>query len=245
MKKFKISLLSMVLSIIMVTMNISAVFAYSNGAIQTNKQTTNISKYAPTIGVNTNEGIINEINKALTINSNGIVIDKTEMKAVLKDIDFKDLKSKSKVAGDIFTEDLTADKLNKYITENITKLNEEISSGKLTILENGALIDSSDDNFYVQGGSTYKQNYWWGVRQYKSTYYAGLWAGKLNQSAINFGGVATGAALLGFLPQAGVSAFGAWYMSSVANSVNTINNSTSRGIVADIHIWLYYTVKSQ
>ncbi|MBU3182881.1 hypothetical protein [Clostridium psychrophilum] len=233
MKKFRLSLLSIVLCIVMVITNMSVVFAAdSNGTSGEDS-------------ITTSNGIVNAISDDITTSSNGLNIDKNDLKMDLKDVDYNAIQKDAEASGVTFNKDLTAASLYTTITANINELNKEVRSDDLTVLKNGTLIDSSDDNFYIQGGSTYRQKFWWGIRQYKSTYYAGLWAGKLNQSAIHFGAAAGLTALFGFVPQAAACIGGAWYMGSIANKVNTINGSTRRGIRADIHWWLTYTIVRQ
>lgn len=45
------------------------------------------------------------------------------------------------------------------------------------------MIDSTDKNFYIQGGSTYDETFWWGKRRYMSTSAARQWVYDLRDAA--------------------------------------------------------------
>lgn len=112
-------------------------------------------------------------------------------------------------------------------------------------LDNGTLVDSEDDSYYLQGGSTYDQTFWWGRRRYKSTSNANKWARDLQNCAALNGGAATlaGACFggVGAIPNGLTSAY-CW---ALGNEVSYKNSLSNRGIKADIYWCLVYSVKKQ
>lgn len=142
-------------------------------------------------------------------------------------------------------EAVTADEVADMFIEGIENLNEELATGDMEILDNGTLVDSEDDSYYLQGGSTYDQTFWWGRRRYKSTSNANKWARDLQNCAALNGGAATlaGACFGGVraIPNGLTSAY-CW---ALGNEVSYKNSLSNRGIKADIYWCLVYSVKKQ
>lgn len=107
------------------------------------------------------------------------------------------------------------------------------------------MIETNDDSFYLQGGSTFDKYHWWGIARWKSTSDANTWVYELNKAGI--GNAAYSVALgvlfggVGALPNGLTSA----YFLALANEVNYVNSRTSRGIVAHINWALIYDVFGQ
>lgn len=141
--------------------------------------------------------------------------------------------------------EITKDDFKDSIVRGIENVNNEIKSGELEVLENGTIVESDDDELYLQGGSTYDRTYWWGKRRYKSTSAAKKWAYLLNgAAAVNAGASLIGGAAFGAygaLPN-GMTSVYAWYL---ANDISYVNSCTSRGIKADLWWCLYFEIRKQ
>lgn len=140
---------------------------------------------------------------------------------------------------------ITAEEFSQMMIDGINSVNVELQEGNLEILDGGTIIDSDDDTYYLQGGSTYDVTHWWGKTRYMSTAAANTWAYEMNKAAaVNAGAaVIAGAALggVGGVPNGLASAY-AWYF---ANDITYYNSLSNRGIVADITWVLAYSMDTQ
>lgn len=101
------------------------------------------------------------------------------------------------------------------------------------------MIESDDENFYLQGGSTRTTTHYWGKRYYKCTK---DWIYREEQNAIDLGSAAAVSAF--FTVGAGFAvgpASSAWF-TLFTRSLKHYNNK--RGTVSDITWVLLYSVKS-
>ncbi|WP_129690658.1 hypothetical protein [Gottfriedia acidiceleris] len=183
----------------------------------------------------------------VNVSQDGIKIeDKQAILDNLKSVNLDVLEQASREQGVIGEEDqLTEEKLLDAFSTGIDSLNQSIESGDLTVLDEGTMVPTNDDNFYLQGGSTYDVTYWWGKKRYKSTYYANKWASDLNTAAnANAGAAVLAGAIFG-----GVGAIPngltAAYSYQLANKVSYYNSLSSRGIVANLTWLLVFTVNKQ
>lgn len=199
---------------------------------------------------NVNEEIINTIETNITYSDNGITIDsEKELKNELKQIDINAIKEElinlgaNKQEVQKFNENTIFD----LIKDNIEDINKDVKQNKLKIVENHDIIDAEDDNFYVQGGSTYSKRYSWGIRHYKSTAAANKFTYELNKKSNNIGLTAG----LSFIfspygiPGGVLGTVTVWYLNGMSNKVNYYNNKNNRGIILDINNWLTYSVRNQ
>lgn len=192
------------------------------------------------------DNIIYDIGTEIEITDDGVTID--DKTAVLKKITQEDVDNLNELAtsqGIKYDQVLTKESLVQLFENGIESINEEVSNGELEILEDGSLIESTDDNFYVQGGSTYDKKYWWGVKRYKSTYAANKWVSDLNTAAnINAGAAFLAGAIFG-----GVGAIpneiSSVYAYQLANKVSYRNSLNNRGIIANITFTFVFTTASQ
>lgn len=140
---------------------------------------------------------------------------------------------------------LTKQSIVSTFSSHINTLNNDLHSGKYTVQSNGELVNSSDSNFYVQGGVTKDITYWWGKKRYTSTYATNLWIDKLNSdAALNAGaGIIAGAVLggIGGVPNGTGFAY-AW---KFASDISYVNHRSNRGIVANITWALTYSIRKQ
>lgn len=144
---------------------------------------------------------------------------------------------------------MTTDDLYNIFIHGIDETNETLDNGELTMLSDGAMIDSDDDDFYLQGGCTKDVTHWWGKTRYKSTYNANKWVKQLNRTAAAGGGI--GVIASAALGPAGVAVgvlggVGCWYCWDLASSVDYYNGLSNRGIIAKIPwVLVGYSVKKQ
>lgn len=190
---------------------------------------------------------MNIISKGVEVSSKGFKI-KNE-KAVLKDlesVDFVALEETCNSQGIVHKGGLTPEIVLKIFTDGMESVNMSLEKGDLKLLPGGTLVDPKDDNFYIQGGSTYDVTYWWGKSRYKSTINAATWVYQLN-SAANANaaaaflcGVAFGT-IVGGIPNGLTAA----YCYQLANAVSYRNGLNDRGIMANLTWLLAFTTESQ
>lgn len=197
-----------------------------------------------------NEQIINTVESNITYSDDGIVIDSDEQLInELRAIDIDALRSELIELGanqesvDTFNEDT----IFMLLKDSIEDINNKVEQNILEITENNDIVDTTDDEFYVQGGSTYSVRYSWGIRHYKSTASANYFTYTLAKHSNNIA-LTSGTSLI-FAPYgipAGVLGLvSAWYFNGVVNKVNYYNNKNNRGIILDINYWLTYSVRNQ
>lgn len=192
-----------------------------------------------------NENLINSLEQLDCIEYTGEVVeyDEEELYNFVATIDLNSLNEEA-VKNDLSP--MTQDDIYAVFVNGISTVNEQLSDDELTMLSDGVMIDSDDDSFYLQGGSTYDKTYWWGKKRYKSTAAANKWVRQLNKTAAAEGGVGVIAgAVLGVVPGV-VGGIGCWYCWSLAADVDYYNGLSKRGIVASIP-WAMvgYSVKKQ
>ena len=164
-------------------------------------------------------------------------------------VDKIDLSSINEQAIKNGLEPMTADDLYNIFIKGIEEVNKSLEDGELTMLSDGAMIDSDDDDFYLQGGSTKDIKHWWGVTRYKSTANANKWVKSLNRTAAAEAGIGVIAAAVlgpyGAIPGV-IGGIGCWYCWDLASSVDYYNGLSKRGIVAKIPwVLVGYSVKKQ
>lgn len=194
----------------------------------------------------TNDKIIQVISNNITVTKHGISLkDESLLIKNLEALDISSVQKDAESKGVVFNEALTAKSIVRKIKEGIKTINYDIAKGKTKVLENGTIIQADDDSFYLQGGSTYDQTYWWGKRRYMSTDRANLWNRDLNKAAAVNGGAAilAGAVFggVGAIPNGLTSA----YCGYLASDVAYYNGLNSRGIVTDLNWWLTYSMRNQ
>lgn len=172
-----------------------------------------------------------------------IVYDEEDIYDFIKKIDMSDINEEAKKSGLV---PMTVEDMYDCFVENIEKTNEDLEEGELTMLSDGTMIDSDDDAFYLQGGSTKDITKWWGRIRYKSTAAANKWVRDLNRVAAAEGGMGVIAGtFLGATPGV-VGGICCWYCWDFASSVSYVNSRTKRGIIANIPwVLVGYSVEKQ
>lgn len=190
------------------------------------------------------EEIISKIDSVVFLNTeqNKIIFDESSIVAICNEIDLDVLNEFYQRAG---LPSVTKRELAYLYVDGINSANQSLEKGEYRMLAGGTIVSTQDDEYYLQGGSTYDETKWWGRRRYKSTAAANRWAYELNQcAAINAGAAAVGGAVfggVGAIPNGITSAY-CWMF---ANSVTYYNSLSNRGIVADI-TWIFvYKVRTQ
>ncbi|MFJ5765970.1 hypothetical protein ACIP9C_11415 [Lysinibacillus sp. NPDC093210] len=192
------------------------------------------------------ENIISVIEEYIEISSDGItILDEDNIVRNLNQEDINLLNELAREQGNYNI--ITKASLMEDLDVHFTNINEKIEKGELKVLDNGAMIDSTDKNFYIQGGSTYDETYWWGKRRYMSTSAARQWVYDLRDAAA----VSTGLALasvvfgkLGVIP-ATINGITALWTNQLANRVEYHNGNTNRGIRADLYWVLVFNIEPQ
>lgn len=190
------------------------------------------------------DDVVDEVDGTIQLDTSNdtIVFSEEDIADICKDMDMDLI---NEFYSEMGMEPVTADELADMFVEGIENLNAELAEGDMEILENGTIVDSEDDSYYLQGGSTYDQTFWWGRRRYKSTKNANKWARDLqNCAALNAGAATLAGACfggVGAVPNGLTSAY-CW---ALGNEVSYKNSLTKRGIKADIYWWLVYSVKTQ
>ncbi|WP_146949270.1 hypothetical protein, partial [Halolactibacillus miurensis] len=114
------------------------------------------------------ESSMNRIQEVLSefiiFSEDGIEVtrNKGQIISSLNQKDINNLNKLSELQGIKRDKPLTKQSIVDTYLKNIENLNADVRDGKLEILSNGALIDANDDHFYVQGGVTKDQTFWWG-----------------------------------------------------------------------------------
>lgn len=190
--------------------------------------------------------VVDIFSKEIKITEEGIFIDNQQVILdELQNVDLDAIEELAKSQGINYGFDLTPQKLFDIYMIGINELNKEIAEGEVKVLENGTLVESDDQDFYLQGGSTYDVHYWWGVKRYKSTANARKWAvdlrsaGHANAAGSLLGGVVFGG--IGAVPN-GLTAI---YCYNLADRVDYHNGRTTRGIIANMHYTLTFTITTQ
>ncbi|HHO42350.1 MAG TPA: hypothetical protein ENN12_03220 [Epsilonproteobacteria bacterium] len=195
---------------------------------------------------NSVHNIINTIEKNVVISEEGVFIkNKGQIIKNLRQEDIENFKILSKNQGIKYDKPINKNTVLEMFGEGIELSDKAIKSGELTVLKNGSFIETEDDDFYLQGGSTYDKSYWWGKERYKSTYNAGRWtrdlrsAGHLNAGMAVIAGAIFGG--VGAIPN-GLSSI---YVYNLADKVDYRNSLNNRGIIAKLTYTLVFTTASQ
>ncbi|SFT08578.1 MULTISPECIES: hypothetical protein [Halolactibacillus] len=197
------------------------------------------------------ESSMNRIQEVLSefiiFSEDGIEVtrNKGQIISSLNQKDINNLNKLSELQGIKRDKPLTKQSIVDTYLKNIENLNADVRDGKLEILSNGALIDANDDHFYVQGGVTKDQTFWWGRRRYKSTNNARLWATNLRSAALSGTGVAVFATAFGVAPLAISTSLTSIYINNLASRADYHNALTSRGIIANLHWTLTFSIETQ
>lgn len=187
------------------------------------------------------QSVVENMDKEIVINDNGVKYNKDSLVEDISDEELDSINSLAKAQGlDVV---YTKESFINEMVDGLKKVDQQIEDGELEVLSDGTMIESEDDNFYLQGGSTYTTTHYWGKKFYKSTAATKTWAYKASQLAVGHavGGAAIGALSLG----AGFIVGGimtGWY-SMFANSLNYHNGK--RGTVSDITWAMIYKVRAQ
>lgn len=188
--------------------------------------------------------VMGKIENNVTIDESGIELtNKAEVINSITDEELKAINELAKEQGlDIV---YTKESLIKKFEQGTKELDEQIREGELKLLSDNSLIETNDDNFYVQGGSTYSKSYWWGVQHYKSTTAAAKWSYEGKQLAV--GHVVAGGAVGFFSLGAGfaIGVVASSYYFAFTNSIDYWNSVSSRGIIADVTYALVYKMRTQ
>ena len=127
----------------------------------------------------------------------------------------------------------------EYMVEGIEYLNELADEEELVITENGTIYETSDDEFFVQGGVNRRTWHWWGTRTFMSTSVATSRANTWGRSAAAFTLLHSVANAVGFLPKTSVaSGLAAGYFALLSSSVHSRNSGHRRGIVLNM-TWIF------
>lgn len=191
------------------------------------------------------EDLIDVFDENLEISEDGLYeIDENKINQLVEDMNLDDIIKIYELHGlEITNQDLV-----DTLLTNIESLNEQIEDGELILLENGSLIDSDDDEFYLQGGVTKDVKKWWGIRMYKSTSSANAWIRTLQKGANtnNLAAVIAGAATAGVWGIGGIpNAIAGYYLGNMAADASYYNSKCKRGIIADIRFVISYKIKNQ
>ncbi len=178
----------------------------------------------------------------LDTNADIIVFDEEKIDDLCSNFDLDALNASYAKIG---VEAITAEEFSQLMIDGINSVNDELQEGNFEILDGGTIVDTDDDTYYLQGGSTYDETHWWGRRRYMSTSAANTWAYDMNKAAaVNAGAaIIAGAAFggVGAIPNGLTSAY-AWYL---ANDITYYNSLSNRGIVTDITWVLVYSMDTQ
>lgn len=190
------------------------------------------------------DNVMEKIEENVQVDNSGINLEnKTEVINNITDEELQAINELAKEQGlDIV---YTRESLVNTFEQGFKNLNQQIQDGELKALSNDSLVETNDDNFYVQGGSTYTLRYWWGARHYKSTSAAATWSYQGKQLALGHvvaGGAAAFFSLgLGFV----IGAVASSYYFAFTNSIDYWNSQSSRGIIADVTYALVYKMRTQ
>ncbi|WP_337982539.1 hypothetical protein [Lysinibacillus sp. C5.1] len=192
------------------------------------------------------ENIITVIEANLEISPHGItILDEDKIVHNLNNQDINLLNELARQQGS--NKIITKASLMEDLEAHFNNLNSQIEKGELKVLDNGAMIDSTDHNFYIQGGSTYDETFWWGKRRYMSTSAARQWVYDLRDAASVSMGLALASVVfgkLGVIP-ATINGITALWTNQLANRVEYHNGNTNRGIRADLYWVLVFNIEPQ
>ncbi|MFB1051872.1 hypothetical protein [Paraliobacillus sp. JSM ZJ581] len=188
--------------------------------------------------------LVNEtVESNVDVKSNSISFDEKNLRKSIKNKDIEVINQLAKEQGldIVYTKKSYIDEIKKGIEET----NRQIQDGELIALSDGTLIENNDENFYLQGGSTYTTSHWWGKRHYKSTWAANKWSYQGKQLAL--GHVVAGGAVGFFSLGAGfaIGAVASSYYFAFTNSIDYYNGLSNKGIVADVTWALVYKMRTQ
>lgn len=220
--------------LLMVSFGVSVANAASIGSSDFNRST-NVFEV---------KGLVDKLERAITVDfrQNTIIMDKAKIVSICGEVNLDALNAFYKENG---MESITTLELAQRFINGIDSVNQALERGEYKILAGGTIVEVENDEYYLQGGSTYSQTKWWGVRHYKSTAAASKWAYELNQ----FGQVGVGVAVVAGTIFGGLAAvptsLTSTYAFMLANSVSYYNGLSNRGIVADITWLLIYDVDTQ
>ncbi|MCM3034126.1 hypothetical protein [Niallia sp. MER 6] len=197
-------------------------------------------------GTESLDSIIDTISEDVSVDQEGVELgDKSTILENINQEDINNLNALAEQQGIEYNQPLTKESVVQMFENGIDTINSEVEDGNLEVLSDGSLIESDDEDFYVQGGSTYDKTYWWGRKRYKSTANANKWASQLNSvgNANAAGAVVAGAVFggVGAIPNGLTAA----YAYQLQNKVSYRNSLNKRGIVANLTWALVFTVKSQ
>ncbi|MFC0469063.1 hypothetical protein ACFFHM_00400 [Halalkalibacter kiskunsagensis] len=189
------------------------------------------------------ETVITNIEKNVNVKSDGISLNEINIRKSIKKEDIEAINQLAKEQGldVVYTKKSFIDEITKGIKET----NKQIQNGELKALSDGTLIENNDENFYLQGGSTYTTGYWWGKRHYRSTAAAAKWSYGGKQLAL--GHVVAGGAVAFFSMGTGfvIGAVASSYYFAFTNSIDYYNGLSNRGIIADVTWALVYSMRTQ
>lgn len=191
------------------------------------------------------ENIIDALEDEISIEVTDSEISYNE-KDIYECIDRLDLDGINRAYIEYGMKPVSSEELAEIFISGIESVNEELDDGELKMLSDGTMIESEDDSFYLQGGSTYDKTYWWGKRRYKSTAAANKWVKRLNETAALEGGTGAIAGVVFGGAPAIVGGLCSAYCWHLASNVDYYNGLSNRGIKADIPWTLVgYKVRKQ
>jgi hypothetical protein len=223
------------------TLPVGAFFANAADSKSFNTGVTSLKENA---AVEVTENIISKIGKTVKLDARNDVINynKSQIISICKKVNIDAINAFYSENGQ---KSVTSKDLAQMIIKGIDSVNEALENGEYEILPGGTIVEVEDDDYYLQGGSTYDQTFWWGRRRYKSTAAANTWAWQLNNCAVANGSASllAGAVFGGFgaIPN-GLCSMYCW---KLANDVSYVNSRTNRGIVANIWWILVYNINNQ
>lgn len=195
----------------------------------------------PEILTNDLQSVVENMDKEIVINDNGVKYNTDSLVKDISDEQLDSINSLAKAQGlDVV---YTKESFINEMVDGLKKVDQQIEDGELEVLSDGTMIESEDDNFYLQGGSTYTTTHYWGKKFYKSQAATKNWAYKASQ--LSLGHAAAGGAVAFLSLGAGFIVGGimsTWY-GMFANSLNQHNNK--RGTVSNITWAMLYKVRSQ
>ncbi len=196
MKKiFKKSVIMfMSITVIMVA---SSVSVHADVDVPNMKTSSLPTSYTEANGEQSLDNMLNTVANNIDINTKDQTIDIEDSTQLADSISQNDVDNINFLsASEGLPANLTKQSIVSTFSSHINTLNNELHSGKYTVQSNGELVNSSDSNFYVQGGVTKDIIYWWGKKRYKSTYATNLWIDKLNSAAALNAGAASVAGIV-------------------------------------------------
>ena len=129
------------------------------------------------------------------------------------------------------------------LIQSVEVVNELSDEGKLVINDDLSIVDTK--TVQIRGGSTYRENHWWGIRNYYSTTAAKNKITQVRNMAYAQGAAGAIAGAFGFAPGAITGVISSAWGNMLANSMENKNNQTNRGIIVDINWAAIYSVSIQ